>query len=425
MFWIFAVLLIILALAIILPPLFKKMALETNQRRDQNIQIAKEQLAELETAFANNEMQRDDYLARRDELEQALYSDAGAEDTIKKEYAKPNIISTLFIALLIPAIAFGMYAKYGNSDAADPETAKTARKVPMTADGKPDIDAMVSGLRNKLDANPDNAEGWYMLGRSYMALNRYKDAVYAYEQLFKLEPNDAKVMLFLADASSMANKGDISGRPAELIEKSLQLEPNSVTGLWLGGMVASQQKQYAKAIQRWGTLIPLLKKQPEQIVEVRQMIAEAKRKMSPDAVANLAPIPASSVSEETSKTTTQPSATVASKAIIVTIILADELKEQANASDSVFVYAKAMSGPPMPLAAKRLQVKDLPITLTLDDSSAMMPAMKLSAFPQVIVGARISKSGNPISSNGDLYTEKKGVSLGTKQNLVIDSILEK
>ena len=424
MFWIFATLLIILALAMILPPLFKKTELETDDRRDQNIQIAKEQLAELEIAFANNEMQNEEYLARKDELEQSLYSDVTTDDARTVEYAKPSLISTLLIALLIPAITFGMYTQYGNSGMIDADQVKLAKGVPKKANGEPDIDAMVSGLRAKLDENPDNAEGWYMLGRSYMAIKRYKDAVYAYEQLYKIKPNDAKIMLFLADASAMSNNNAITGRPAELIEKALKLEPTSVTGLWLGGMVSSQQGQYAKAIERWTTLIPLLSKQPDQVMEVRQMIASVKKKMSPDAVANLPKAPATKEVAAT-ETIKQPQQAVGAKTIVVTVTLSDTIKSQASPSDTVFIYAKAMAGPPMPLAAKRIQVKDLPITFTLDDSTAMMPAMKLSAFPQVIIGARVSKSGNAIGVNGDLYTEKKGINLGTKQDLVIDSVLQK
>ncbi|MCK5918357.1 MAG: c-type cytochrome biogenesis protein CcmI [Cocleimonas sp.] len=425
MFWIFAILLILLALAMILPPLLKNTTLETDARRDQNIQIAKEQLAELETSYANNEMQQEDYLSRRDELEQSLYSDVSSDETKITEYAKPSIISTALITLVVPIIAFGMYAQYGNSKALDPETAKTASNIPKKANGEPDVDAMVSGLRKKLDANPDNAEGWYMLGRSYMALNRFKDAVYSYEQLYKLEPNDAKIMLFLADASAMAKNGDVSGRPAELIEKSLALIPNSVTGLWLGGMASSQQGNHTKAIERWTALLPLLAKQPDQASEVRQLIAEAKKKLSPDAVASLPKVTKKIESKVTQEVATTTPKAVDAKSIVVTITLSEHLKEKANASDTVFVYAKAMAGPPMPLAAKRIQVKDLPITITLDDSTAMMPAMKLSGFPKVIIGVRISKSGNAIGVNGDLYSEKRDIALGTQQNLVIDSVLQK
>jgi len=427
MFWIFAILLIILALALILPVLFKKTALDSDERRQQNIQIAKEQLAELETAFGKQEMQEEEYFARRDELEQSLYSDVDTNETSTRQYAKPSLISAVFIGLLVPAIAFGMYARYGNSEAADPQTAKIAKKVPTKANGEPDVDAMVAGLRKKLDAKPKDPEGWYMLGRSYMAIKRYPDAVYAYEKLFKLESNDAKIMLFLADALAMANDGNIAGRPTELIEKSLELEPNSSTGLWLGGMVASKRGQHATAIERWTNLLPLLEKQPEQAKEVQKLIATAKQKMSPNAIADL---PATTI-DKPSTTTTQaivkqePQGDVDAKSIVVTVSLADELKHQVKPSDSVFIYAKAMAGPPMPLAAKRLQVKDLPITITLDDSSAMMPAMKLSAFPHVKLGARVSKTGNAIGVNGDLYTEKQDVTIGSKHHLVIDSILQK
>ncbi|MCK5903158.1 MAG: c-type cytochrome biogenesis protein CcmI [Cocleimonas sp.] len=519
MFWIFALLLLLLALGIILPPLFKKTEVVQDDRRDQNIQIAKDQLADLEVSFGKKEMTEAEYSARRDELEQSLYTDVENTQNNKKiEYANPAKLSAGLMAVLIPAIAVGLYSLYGNPQAADPETAKIAKNVPMTKDGKPDIDAMVSGLRKKLEAEPNNPEGWYMMGRSYMALKRYKGATEAYEKLLELKPNDAKVMLFLADAMAMANQGSITGRPTELIEKALTIEPKDRTGLWLGGMAAQEQGDHSKAIQRWNTLMPLLSKSPDQQAEVRQLIAKSKKKMSPEALAKLAtttstplstpptaqplkeepqppaiptvpvqtsspvavvspianamlvaPIPPeipltpetpriSSEPANTKTVTAEPTAdpvktaitiakpsieSVPAKAvavpakpdsastesidpqsIVITISLAETLKDKAVATDTVFIYAKALAGPPMPLAAKRLQVKDLPITITLDDSMAMMPSMKLSAFPQVKIGARISKSGNAMKAQGDLYTEKQPVKKGTKQVLVIDSIIQ-
>ncbi|RTZ64112.1 MAG: c-type cytochrome biogenesis protein CcmI [Aquificaceae bacterium] len=424
MFWIYATLLIILTLWVLLPPLLKKSMIEEDDRRDQNIHIAKEQLAELETSFSNKQMGEDEYLSRRDELEQALYSDVAETSETTVNYAKPSYIGAVIVALLIPLISVGVYSQYGNSQAADPEMAKIAKKVPLTADGKPDIDAMVLGLRRKLDANPNNPEGWYMMGRSYMALKRYKGAVEAFGKLLELQPNDAKVMLFLADAEAMQNRGSMEGHPAELVEKSLSIEPNSITGLWLGGMVAQKQGKHSLAIKRWTSLIPLLDDDATQIAEIKGMIADSKRKLSagttvtaPQAItAPVAPTPPSL--NDSAKS-------VAAQSIVVTVSLADKLKSQVKPTDSVFIYAKAMSGPPMPLAAKRIQVKDLPITVTLDDSLAMMPAMKLSAFPNVKIGARVSKSGNAIGANGDLYTEISSVKKGTKQTLVIDSILKK
>ena len=466
MFWIFAALLVALALIMILPPLLKKTELEVDDRRDQNIQIAKEQLAELETSFSNKEMSDDEYQQRRDELEQSLYTDVeGSSETNKKiEYAKPTLITAVAVAVLVPLIGAGMYSVYGNSKAADPETARIAGKVPMTADGQPDVDAMLVGLSKKLEENPNNPEGWYMMGRSYMALKRYGEAVGAYEKMLSLQPEDAKVMLFLADAVAMKNGGNISGQPAELIEKSLAIEPNSVTGLWLGGMAAQQQGQHEKAIQRWETLIPLLANEAEQVAEVRQLIAESKKQLSPQALTKMpaasTPLAAAQTAPSIPAAPMAPAAPVAPainnvaanapatapvvnqaassqavadtmdavadpQSIVVSVSLADHLRAQASPTDTVFIYAKAVAGPPMPLAAKRIQVKDLPVTIVLDDSTAMMPQMKLSAFPQVTIGARVSKSGNAISANGDLYVEKSPIEKGTQQMLVIDAVLQK
>jgi cytochrome c-type biogenesis protein CcmH len=221
-------------------------------------------------------------------------------------------------------------------------------------------------------------------------------------------------MLSLADALAMENNGEIAGRPTQLINNALKIEPDNLTALWLGGMAARQQKNYVVAIERWQKVIPLIK-EPTEITEVRSLIDEAMQKLSPDEKKHLSKL----VGAKSELLNTKAGVT----GITVTISLSDEMKLVAKPTDTVFIYAKAMSGPPMPLAALKKQVKDLPFTATLDDSMAMMPTMKLSAHSTVKVGARVSMSGQPIAQNGDLFTEKKSVKLGDNVELVIDSIV--
>lgn len=422
MFWIISAGLILIALAILLPSLLgTKKQLQDNQRA-QNIIIANEQLADLESRYKAGEMDETAYQATRDELEQALFADVNDSGVNQSERLdssannKSSWLSSLFIALLIPAISIPVYLKVGTPLFTEQLDSKLAAKkartiaVPKNADGSPNLDAMVAGLQKKMDENPDNAKGWFMLGRSYMVLKRYSESSKAFEKSLALKPDSAQVMLSLADALAMSNKGEIAGRPVELINKALELEPNNLTALWLGGMAARQQKNYVVAIERWQKTLSIVKDKSEQD-EVKSLINETMLKLSPKQKAGLQTV------------VTKPVATGAG--ISLTVSLSENFKAKVKPTDTVFIYAKALSGPPMPLAALKKQVSDLPFEVILDDTMAMMPELKLSAFSEVVVGARISLAGQPVAKNGDLFTEKQPVKSGEKITLEIDSIFFK
>ena len=421
MFWIISTGLILMALAILLPSLMgTKKELEDHQRA-QNILIANEQLADLESRYKEGEMDETAYQSTRDELEQALFADVNDSDVNQPEgldsYAnKSPLLSSLLIALLIPAITIPVYLKVGTPLFTEQLDSKLAAKkariiaVPKKADGTPDIDAMVAGLQKKMEENPDNAKGWFMLGRSYMVLKRYPESSKAFEKSLALKPDSAQIMLSLADALAMANEGNITGRPVELINKALELEPNNLTALWLGGMAARQQKNYVVAIERWQKTLSMVKEKDEQD-EIKSLINETMLKLSPTQKASLQTI------------VTKPAATGTGIRLVVS--LSEKFKSKVKPTDTVFIYAKALSGPPMPLAALKKQVSDLPFEVVLDDSMAMMPALKLSAFSEVVVGARVSLAGQPVAKNGDLFTEKKPVKSGEKITLEINSIFSR
>jgi cytochrome c-type biogenesis protein CcmH len=415
MFWIISAILTLIALAFILPTLLRKRNHILDGSREQNIFIANEQLKELETRFEKGEIESDDYQSTRDELEQSLFSDLRDSDISQTaNNAKSSFLSTAFIALLIPAITIPVYLKVGNLPFTEMLNSKQAAQkatdklVPRNADGTPDIETMIAGLQKKMEANPENFKGWAMLGRSYMVLKQYPEAVKAYERALKLKPDSVNVILAVADSLAMTNNGEIVGRPVALINQALELEPNNLTALWLGGMAARQQDEHVLAIKRWKKVLTLVKTSEER-QEVSSLIAEAMLQLTPEQKSQIGTI-------EKAPTTS---------GITVTISLSEKFKAQANPTDLVFVYAKAMSGPPMPLAAVRKQVKDLPFEVELNDAMAMMPNLKLSGFTEVIVGARISKSGQPISQNGDLFSEKSSVKAGDKVNLEIDSVVVK
>jgi len=431
MFWIINAILILIALAFVLPSLLKKHSTLKDGRREQNIFIANEQLKELETHLEQGEIDSVDYQSTRDELEQSLFSDVNElGDSPLQTNSNSSVLSTTFIALLIPVIAISVYLKVGNQAYTEEIDSKKAvvNALPKKADGTTDIDAMVLGLQKKMEADPNNAKGWFMLGRSYMVLKRYPDATKSYEKALKLKPESADIMLSLADSLAMLNNGEITGRPVELINKALEVQPNNLTGLWLGGMAARQQGKYLIAIDRWKRALSQVS-DPAERKEVNSLISEAMTQLSPTQKAKLA-----ETSIAAPKTTTVADIKVKEKApenktdsngISVSVSLSEEMKSRASPTDLVFIYAKAMSGPPMPLAAAKVQVKDLPVEVFLNDEMAMMPNLKLSSFTEVIVGARVSKSGQPISQNGDLFTEKPSIKAGQKVDLNIDSVVIK
>lgn len=428
-FWIVTALLVLIAFAFLLPAVLKRTTI-VDATREQNIAIAKEQLHELETRFERGEVDQERYQATRDELELSLFNDLALNAQTDASNAqdgpgnsgKHSPLGSLWVLLLIPLIAVPAYLQLGNlvftkqlsSTKAAEQFAQDS--VPMKADGTPDLEKIAEKLAQELKNSPNDARGWYMLGRTNMLLQRYEPAIKGFEKAVKLNPN-VENMLSLADALSMFNKGQLAGRPRDLVNRALTLEPQNMTALWLAGMAASHEDEFPLAIQQWQKVLTLIGDKPKERAALEGLIAEAKSRMS------TAQQEAFAAQQTTPKIATKP-VTTAIKGITVKISLADKLRTQVQAEDSVFIYAKAMNGPPMPLAALRKQVKDFPLEVVLDDSMAMMPNLKLSAFDKVIVGARVSKTGQPIPQTGDLFTEKEGVKLGDSLTLQIDQVYQ-
>ncbi|MGK0271038.1 MAG: cytochrome c-type biogenesis protein CcmH [Cocleimonas sp.] len=425
MFWIISAILIVIALAFILPALFRR---ENTQdgTREQNIAIAKEQMAELERRFEQNDIDQEIYQSSRNELELSLFSDlkeSGNGSSGLSKNGSSKVIDTWPVLLLIPLIAIPVYLNLGNLDFTkhlDPKVvAQKAIKarMPLKPDGTPDIEKITNRLKAEMESNPTDPKGWYMLGRSYMLLQRFPEATASFDKSLSLRPDRAETMLSLADALSMDNTGQLEGRPRELVKNALMLEPQNTTALWLSGMAASQAGEYPEAISQWQKVLLFLKDKPNEKTAVSNLIDEAKSRLTPDQIAKQT----SKTSQATDKITENTNITE----IKVSISLSDSLKDHASPDDYVFIYAKAMSGPPMPLAAVRKQVKNLPLELTLNDDMAMMPGLKLSSFKNVAVGARISKIGQPVPQNGDLFNEKIDVKSGESVSLEINEIYKK
>lgn len=403
--------LILLALLFIVPTLLKAHRLPTETFDQQNIRIARERLQELKREFTAGTMSQETFDQARVELEQTLALDLSAGDGKHVESpAKSARALGLGLLIAVPVMAVLMYMQLGRVDSLSGELAASPaeQKVPgmnMT------MDEAITKLKAKLEKDPANAEGWYMLARSYMSLQRYQESIGAYRKTIELVGDDADLMLRYADALVMSNGGRFAGEPTDVINKALQIKPDHPQGLWLAGMAANEAGQYKQALQHWYRLEPLLDGDINSQTEVRAMIADVEHQLSPQDLKQL----------QGDRPAVKPASAVASAdnaaEITVQVDVDAAVKSKINPSDTLFILARAIEGPPMPLAVVRHTAGELPLTVKLNDAMAMMPAMKLSNFPQVRVTAIISKAGTAQLVAGDLFGEVSPVAVSAKASI--------
>ncbi len=396
--------LIVIAFLFILPPLWRKQS-DLNVDLDQrNVKIAQHRLAELKENLRSGGLNQTQYDEQLADLEQALSDDLDIQSKVNLVSKQSHWIIYVLV-IVMPLLAGTLYWSLGNFQAVshsaemaiDPDVIKVAQ-----------INKMVNGLAEKLKNNPDDAQGWLMLGRSYNVLEQHALALDAFANAYRLLGDQTEILLLYADALGYVNDRNLTGKPSELISKALALEPENMKALWLAGMAKAQQGDADTAIKLWKKLEALLPPGSEYQQEIQSLLAQLK--------------------SETATVATQPEtvATTSSVSITVQVSLAPELIESAAATDTVFVYAQALSGPKMPLAIARKQVSDLPITVSLNDTMAMMPTMKLSNFSEVKLLARVSKSGNAMAQAGDLIGSINQVVVSDKntQHIIINDLVK-
>ena len=315
--------------------------------------------------------------------------------------AATNSVSTpvagrlaIVIAVLLPLTALALYAQFGEPRALGATQFMASAGTDSTTQA-PDMAAALSGLEARLNANPDDAEGWHLLALGYQNTQQFDQALVAMRKMRDLMPEDLDVQVAYAEALALALPSKkIEGESADILSTVLQRDPQNQRALWLTGVAALQIGDNASALSHWRTLEGLLPEGSEMRTTLAQQIGD----LDPAA----AKVTAASVSGDTSTESPAPIGTA--KHISVHISLDPKLQQQVAPSDTLFVFVRAATGPRMPLAIQRLTAGQLPLMVTLDDSMSMMPEMKLSKFPDIVIGARISKTGNATPGSGDLHT---------------------
>lgn len=432
-FWIVAGIFIVGALLFVLPTLWSKKDREAGVERDAtNIDVYRDQLAELDSDLRSDILTREQYEQSKRELQQRMLQDIPEDGntTTMIMGGRHNVATMTVTALALPVLAISLYLAIGNTKALLPQPA--AEHPSMSAEqgqgGHPDFSSVMENLIAKLEDNPDNVEGWLMLGRTYAMMQRFNEAKEAYEKALALTPEDSAIITDYADIVAMTNNGSLVGKPTELIKKALSLDPNNPKALALAGTAEFEEKRYKEAARYWEKLAALIPPSEAELVQsVNASIAEAKSlaagkgslvARAPDQPGTQTPPPANK----------QGSAAGAGGATAGTlsgkVTLSPTLASKASPGDSLYIFARAKVGPKAPLATLRLQVKDLPASFSLNDSMARS-GVQLSTFPaEVVVGARISKSGSPMPQSGDLQGFSQPVMVGGSGiSVVIDQQL--
>ncbi len=327
---------------------------------------------------------------------------------------RPALLASLFVAMLVPLGAIMLYQLKGEPAALDPSRMIASAAASAEEHGI-DMDQAVAGLVAKLKENPDNAEGWALLGRAYQSMGKFGESRDALNKAWKLMPDNHDLTVEYAQALALSQEGRrIAGESRQLIEGVLKADPDHQRALWLIGISDYQGADYNAAITAWNRLLPALPAGSDIAESVRAQIADAQKLGGTVAVA-------------ATPDTAEPAPTSSTEGpkLTVHVSLAPNLVDRLDPSATLFVYARAESGPPMPLAIKRGTASELPLTVILDDSMGMLPSMKLSMFPKVVIGARITKSGDAAARSGDLQVMTAAIDVNRKEviDLVIDSVV--
>lgn len=267
------------------------------------------------------------------------------------------------------------------------------------AEQQAQVQAMVAKLEERLKTQPDDVEGWQMMARSYAVMGRHAEAVKAYQRLVQLKPQDAQALADLADATAMANGRTLDGEPEKLIQQAVKLDPRNVKALALAGTVAFNRNDFKQAAAYWEQAVALADPASGYAQQLSGALAEARQRAGlPPMAAGSAPAQAAPVDTVNAAINPAPPGTAS---ISGRVTLRASLKDKVGPDDTVFIFARPATGSRMPLAILKKKVSDLPLDFTLDDSLAMSPAARLSSAQQVVVGARVSRSGNAAPGPGD------------------------
>lgn len=450
LFVLLALMISVAAIVLAVFPLFRRIVSREATKQEVNLQVLRDQLQEVEADLAAGTLSQIQFDEAKQDIARRLLEEIPADNLLSWEKSnkesKHGVQSTPLpipstrrlatgLSIAIPLISFALYLWLGNPLAMLQDGTMVAggeEKVQQEGDaGKraitPEkVQAMIQGLKEQAEKSPKDGRAWMMLARAYSFVGKFSEAVEAYQHAMPLNPGDADLLADYADALAIVQNRTLGPEPMKLIHDALKIDPENMKALALAATEAFIRKDYATAVSLWRKAVPsAAKHDPALVAQLLEDIREANqlgggKLISEKDLAALGNAPSGLSGPAIAKNAQSKPADQdkpnqgAGVSISGRVMLAPALKAQAHPEDMVYIFAKAEAGPPMPLAVMRMKVKDLPAEFTLDESMAMMPQLKLSNFPKVVVGARISRSGNAIPSSGDLQGLVKSVTPGSQ-----------
>jgi cytochrome c-type biogenesis protein CcmH len=381
------------------------------------LQALKAQLQQLKDQQASGALDPAQYEQSKAQLERRILElvvgDAAAT-------SRPPLRLLALLTVFVLAVAVSGYAwKRAQGPMVEvAESAEGTGDTAVSADQQAASDqivAMVDKLAQRLKEQPDDADGWTMLARSYSVMGRNDDAIDAYAKAIALRKDDASLMADYADALALKNNRNLDGEPMAWVERALKIDPKNLKALALAGVHAYDRKDYAGAVKQWEKVVQYGAPDNPFVLQFGPAIDQARAQAGMPAGA---PVPSAAAKAQAASPN-------ASASVSGRVALSAALAAQAQPQDTVFVFARPATGTGLPLAVLRKQVKDLPFEFTLDDSMAMSPTNALSGADSVVVSARISKSGNAFAQPGDLLGQTAPVPVGTQGlQITIDQVVK-
>ena len=423
-FWVVAVLLIAAALLFLLPPLVQKMQAQTSEeifdRDELNVTIFKDQLAELERDLSVNILSQEQFEMAKHDLERSFLQggQSGADEPVSQMDRVIGRSAAVVIAVLIPVLAVSLYNMLGAGEAG--LHPKDARPNVQAEGHDGSLEEQIRKLQDHLQTKPDDIDSWVMLARSYYFMKQYAAASKTFARASSmLQDSNPELLADYADALAMANGRNMAGRPYELVKKALTIQPQLQKALWLAGTASYQAQDYATTLEYWKRLAQIFPKESDNYKQMQKNIGEMQQKLG-------LPIDTEIVAAANADNASIAAASAGGVQVTGMVTLDDALALNASIDDTLFVFARAATGPRMPLAIIRKKVKDLPLKFTLNDSMAMRPDMKISNFQEIIIGARISKSGNAMPQSGDMQGSFGPVAIGDASGveIIIDKTVQ-
>jgi len=399
-FLIAAGLMIVVCLAILLPPLWRRPRLSASvDQREANLAIFRQQLAELERDRNDGLLAAVDFSQAKSELQRRLLDDVESKENPEESRARRagGKKTTLALLVLLPLAAIGGYGWLGNPQALVPAHAQARMDAAQ-------IDALLNQLADRLKANPDDTKGWVILARSYKSLGRFAEAAEAYSHGGELLNTDAALLADYAEVLVRKKDGVFTEATNALIARALALDANEPQALFLAGAAANDRRDFAAVVDYWSRLQGQLDAGSEEAVSLGAAIAKARQVLA-----------------QGDEQAREPVVATTDKIVTGEVAISDQLAARAKADDTLFIFARADQGSRMPLAVLRRRVADLPLRFRLDDSLGLPGGAKLSQATGVTIEARIAKAGMAQSSTGDLFGVVKGVKPGSEGvKVVID-----